>query len=301
METVAREIKIEGVVQGVGFRPFVFRLATEYGIRGWVLNSSEGVTIWAEAPEETVLAFYRAVISKPPKLALIVDHRIAERQVQGFDHFFIQHSQAGDRRDVMISPDVAVCEDCYREIGDRQDRRYRYPFTNCTNCGPRFTIIMDIPYDRIKTTMRDFPMCPACAHEFEDPMNRRFHAQPNACPDCGPQVTLSDPDGHIYPGLGHEFLKAGRDPGGQGPGRLPPGLRRPQPGGGGELAPAQDPRVQALCGDVPRPACGRAVLPALVRGGRPPGESGPPDRDPGPASGRMTCRRRSPRESTPWA
>jgi hydrogenase maturation protein HypF len=210
MDIVAREIKIEGVVQGVGFRPFVFRLATEYGIRGWVLNSSEGVTIWAEAPEETVRAFYDAVIGKPPKLAIIVAHRMAEREVQGFDHFFIKHSEAGDRRDVMISPDVAVCEDCYREIRDERDRRYRYPFTNCTNCGPRFTIIMDIPYDRIKTTMRDFPMCPVCAHEFEDPMNRRFHAQPNACPDCGPQVTLRDLDGNVYPGLGHDFLKAGR-------------------------------------------------------------------------------------------
>lgn len=209
METVAREIKIEGVVQGVGFRPFVFRLAMEYGIKGWVLNSSEGVTIWVEAPEETVLAFYNAVISKPPKLAMIVDYRIRVREVQGFDHFFIQHSQASDRRDVMISPDVAVCEDCFREIKDKNDRRYKYPFTNCTNCGPRFTIIMDIPYDRVKTTMRDFPMCPVCAHEFEDPMNRRFHAQPNACSDCGPQVTLRDLDGNVYPGLGHEFLKAG--------------------------------------------------------------------------------------------
>ena len=209
METVAREIKIEGVVQGVGFRPFVFRLAMEYGIKGWVLNSSEGVTIWAEAPEETVLAFYNTVIGKPPKLAMIVDYRIRVREVQGFDHFFIQHSQASDRRDVMISPDVAVCEDCFREIKDKNDRRYKYPFTNCTNCGPRFTIIMDIPYDRVKTTMRDFPMCPVCAREFEDPMNRRFHAQPNACSDCGPQVTLRDLDGNVYPGLGHEFLKAG--------------------------------------------------------------------------------------------
>lgn len=210
MSVVAREIRIEGVVQGVGFRPFVFRLATEYGIRGWVLNSSEGVTIWAEAPEETVLAFYDAVIGRPPKLAMIVNHRITPREVQGFDHFFIKHSEAGDRRDVMISPDVAVCEDCFREIGDPGDRRFRYPFTNCTNCGPRFTIIMDVPYDRIKTTMRDFPMCPVCAREFEDPMNRRFHAQPNACPDCGPQVTLRDQEGRVYPGLGHDLLRSGQ-------------------------------------------------------------------------------------------
>ena len=210
MDIIAREIKIEGVVQGVGFRPFVFRLATEFGIRGWVLNSSEGVTIWAEAPEETVLAFYQAVIDRPPKLAIIVAQRITEREVQGFDHFFIKHSEASDRRDVMISPDVSICEDCYREIRDKQDRRYRYPFTNCTNCGPRFTIIMDVPYDRPKTTMRDFPMCPVCAHEFVDPMNRRFHAVPNACPDCGPQVTLRDLEGQVYQGLGHEFLREGR-------------------------------------------------------------------------------------------
>ncbi|NPV29527.1 MAG: carbamoyltransferase HypF [Firmicutes bacterium] len=210
METVAREIRIEGVVQGVGFRPFVYRLAHEYGIKGWVLNSSEGVTIWAEAGEEQIAAFYQAVLANPPKLAIIVNHYQIPREVQGFDHFFIKHSMAGDRKDVIISPDVSICSDCYREIMDPRDRRYRYPFTNCTNCGPRFTIIMDVPYDRNKTTMRDFPMCPVCAREFEDPLNRRFHAQPNACPDCGPQVTLRDQEGNVYPGLGHEFLKAGK-------------------------------------------------------------------------------------------
>ncbi|MDH7578248.1 MAG: carbamoyltransferase HypF [Bacillota bacterium] len=210
MEIVAREIKIEGVVQGVGFRPFVYRLAHEYGIKGWVLNSSEGVTIWAEAREEQIMAFYQEILANPPKLAIIVDHYLTPREVQGFDRFFIQHSMASDRKDVIISPDVCTCTDCYREITDPSDRRYRYPFTNCTNCGPRFTIIMDVPYDRIKTTMRDFPMCPVCAHEFEDPLNRRFHAQPNACPDCGPQVTLRDQEGSVYPGLGHEFLKAGK-------------------------------------------------------------------------------------------
>jgi len=210
METVAREIRIEGVVQGVGFRPFVFRLAHEYGIKGWVLNSSEGVTIWAEATEEQITAFYEALLANPPKLAMIVNHYQAPRQVQGFDHFFIKHSEASERRDVLISPDVSICDDCYREIMDPNDRRYHYPFTNCTNCGPRFTIIMDVPYDRIKTTMRDFPMCPVCQREFDDPMHRRFHAQPNACPDCGPQVTLRDLDGNVYPGFGYEFFKEGK-------------------------------------------------------------------------------------------
>jgi hydrogenase maturation protein HypF len=208
--TVAREIRIEGVVQGVGFRPTVFRLADKYGIKGWVINSSEGVGIWAEAAEETVDAFYREILAHPPKLAMIVKHSIEPRAVQGFDRFFIKHSEKSERRDVIISPDVSTCEDCYREIMDADDRRYHYPFTNCTNCGPRFTIIMDIPYDREKTTMRDFPMCPQCAHEFEDPMFRRFHAQPNCCPECGPHTTLCDSKGNVYPGLGHRFLKEGK-------------------------------------------------------------------------------------------
>ncbi len=210
MTVVAREIRIEGVVQGVGFRPFIFRLAHEYGIKGWVLNSSEGVTIWAEAPEETIAAFYRSILERPPKLAMIVNHRMRPGEPQGFDRFFIKHSEKSDRKDVIISPDVSTCEECFREVMDPADRRYRYPFTNCTNCGPRFTIIMDVPYDREKTTMRDFPMCPACAREFEDPMYRRFHAQPNCCPECGPHTFLQDAEGNVYPGLGWEFLKAGK-------------------------------------------------------------------------------------------
>ncbi|HAF17791.1 MAG TPA: carbamoyltransferase HypF, partial [Peptococcaceae bacterium] len=208
--TVAREIRIEGVVQGVGFRPFVFRLASEFGIKGWVLNSSEGVTIWAEAEEELIDGFYREILNHPPKLAIIVKHSIKPREIKGYDHFFIKHSERSDHKDVIISPDVSTCDDCFREITDPNDRRYHYPFTNCTNCGPRFTIIMDVPYDRDKTTMRDFPMCPDCAREFHDPMFRRFHAQPNCCPKCGPQTTLRDLEGNVYPGLGHEFLKEGK-------------------------------------------------------------------------------------------
>jgi hydrogenase maturation protein HypF len=207
---VAREIRMEGVVQGVGFRPFVFRLAQEYGIKGWILNSSEGVTIWAEARDEMIDAFYQAILDHPPKLAMIVKHSIKPQALQGFDQFFIKHSEKSAKRDVIISPDVSTCEDCYQEIMDPSDHRYHYPFTNCTNCGPRFTIIMDVPYDREKTTMRDFPMCPECAHEFDDPMFRRFHAQPNCCPECGPHTTLRDLEGNVYQGLGHQFLKEGK-------------------------------------------------------------------------------------------
>lgn len=208
--TVAREIRIEGVVQGVGFRPTVFRLAHKYGIKGWILNSSEGVTIWAEAPQEIIDAFLQDILDHPPKLAMIVKHSIKPRELQGFDTFFIKHSEKSDHKDVIISPDVSTCDECYKEIMDPQNHRYHYPFTNCTNCGPRFTIIMDVPYDREKTTMRDFPMCPECAHEFEDPMFRRFHAQPNCCPKCGPHTTLRDQEGNVYPGLGHQFLKEGK-------------------------------------------------------------------------------------------
>lgn len=210
MQKAAYQIKIEGVVQGVGFRPHVYRLAAEHGILGWVLNSSEGVTIWAEGTEAQVEAFYNDVVYKPPKLAKIVNHFRIPQTHENFDTFFIKHSEASDRKDVMISPDVAICEDCHREIVDPEDRRYHYPFTNCTNCGPRFTIIMDVPYDRAKTTMREFPMCPECGHEYEDPGNRRFHAQPNACPVCGPQVWLQDIQGNRYPGLGHEYLRQGQ-------------------------------------------------------------------------------------------
>ncbi|HBI27806.1 MAG TPA: carbamoyltransferase HypF, partial [Peptococcaceae bacterium] len=144
------------------------------------------------------------------KLAMIVKHSIRPRELQSFDHFFIKHSEKSAKRDVIISPDVSTCEDCYQEIMDPSDHRYHYPFTNCTNCGPRFTIIMDVPYDREKTTMRDFPMCPECVHEFEDPMFRRFHAQPNCCPECGPHTTLRDLVGNIYQGLGHQFLQEGK-------------------------------------------------------------------------------------------
>lgn len=209
MTKTACQIKIEGVVQGVGFRPHVYRLAAAHGIAGWVLNSSEGVTIWAEGTEAQLEAFYRDLLARPPKLARIVSHCRTPRTPVPYTTFFIKHSEAGEHKDVLISPDVAICEDCRREIFDPGDRRYGYPFTNCTNCGPRFTIIMDVPYDRAKTTMREFPMCPDCAREYEDPGHRRFHAQPNACPDCGPQVWLQDRQGTRYPGLGQEFLRQG--------------------------------------------------------------------------------------------
>ena len=188
-------IKIAGIVQGVGFRPHVYRLATEYNLTGWVLNSSAGVFIEVEGKEEDLQEFARRVVEDAPPLAVIRNYSIEKIKPQGFKNFTIRESETLGNREVMISPDIAICEDCKREVRDPADRRYTYPFINCTNCGPRFTIIKDIPYDRAKTTMAPFPMCPECQQEYENPLHRRFHAQPNACPVCGPNTTLVDENG----------------------------------------------------------------------------------------------------------
>jgi len=196
----SKRIKITGVVQGVGFRPFVYQLAQEHRLRGWVCNTSAGVEIEAEGREEALERFLLELKVKAPPLARIESLSAAEVEPSGYDRFEIRSSRAQKGRYLLISPDIATCEDCKRELLDPSDRRYRYPFTNCTNCGPRFTIIEDIPYDRPKTTMRAFTMCPKCRGEYENPGNRRFHAQPNACPVCGPSLTLTDAQGRRLPG-----------------------------------------------------------------------------------------------------
>ncbi len=186
----AQRITITGVVQGVGFRPFVYNLATEMGLTGWVLNHSGGVDIEVEGPAPDVQAFVADLRTKAPPLASIESLTAQPITAQNYAGFEIRHSERQEGRYQLISPDVATCSDCLRELFDPEDRRYRYPFINCTNCGPRFTIIQDIPYDRPNTTMRVFPMCDDCQAEYEDPRDRRFHAQPNACPTCGPRVWL---------------------------------------------------------------------------------------------------------------
>jgi hydrogenase maturation protein HypF len=194
----ARYIHITGVVQGVGFRPFVYNLATGLGLSGWVLNSSSGVEIEVVGPAGSLDEFVQRLSSDAPPLARI-EHvttttlTTSEVQVPEGDQFIIRHSQARPGDFQPISPDIAVCDDCLQELFDPHDRRYRYPFINCTNCGPRFTIIQDIPYDRPKTTMAPFQMCPDCQAEYDDPADRRFHAQPNACPVCGPKVWFQAP------------------------------------------------------------------------------------------------------------
>jgi hydrogenase maturation protein HypF len=191
----ARYIHITGVVQGVGFRPFVYNLATELDLVGWVLNSSSGVEIEAVGPPDDLEDFVKRLGSDAPPLARIENVNVKEIGVSTVelpnpDGFAIRHSEAKPGDFQPLSPDIAVCDDCLGELFDPADRRYRYPFINCTNCGPRFTIIEDIPYDRPKTTMAPFEMCPDCQAEYDDPTDRRFHAQPNACPVCGPRVWL---------------------------------------------------------------------------------------------------------------
>src|SRR6266487_50196 len=192
-----RRIVIQGIVQGVGFRPFVYGQALEWRLGGFVLNDSGGVTIEVEGTSESLDGFQLVLREKAPPLARI-DSLIAEEVSLCYDTaFVIAHSQSGAERNALISPDTATCDDCLLELFDSGDRRFHYPFINCTNCGPRFTIIQDVPYDREKTTMCVFPMCRECQSEYEDPLNRRFHAQPNACPVCGPQVYLLDSTGGI--------------------------------------------------------------------------------------------------------
>jgi len=213
-ELVRRAISVRGVVQGVGFRPFVYRIAHEHDLTGWVLNHSGGVEIEVEGPVDALAAFLRDLEEDAPPLARIESVEVTDAPTVGTTTFEIRHSvaEAGDRRSrfyQLISPDIATCPDCLGELLDPADRRYRYPFTNCTNCGPRFTIIADIPYDRPLTTMRDFRMCPQCQAEYDDPLDRRFHAQPNACPVCGPHVWLVPSPGFQAsgPNLKPETLK----------------------------------------------------------------------------------------------
>jgi hydrogenase maturation protein HypF len=187
---------VRGIVQGVGFRPFVYALARRRRLTGLVRNDAEGVHIEAEGPPEELDLFLREVKEEAPPLAVVEAVAWRPLAVQREREFRIEESLEGMRRRALISPDVATCEDCLEEFFDPTDRRYRYPFTNCTNCGPRFTITRSVPYDRAMTTMARFEMCPECQGEYDDPSDRRFHAQPNACPVCGPRVRLLDRSGY---------------------------------------------------------------------------------------------------------
>jgi hydrogenase maturation protein HypF len=193
----ARCFLVNGIVQGVGFRPFVYQLALGLDLKGEVANTPGGVAIHVEGPAERIRRFEKDLLEKKPPLAHIVAIESRPGLLKSFADFRIAGSRADAAMATLISPDVAVCADCLAEMFDPADRRHRYPFINCTNCGPRYTIIDDIPYDRPKTSMRHFTMCGPCRAEYEDPLNRRFHAQPNACPDCGPRLSLCGADGRV--------------------------------------------------------------------------------------------------------
>lgn len=187
-------ITLRGAVQGVGFRPFVYRLATEMCLSGWVLNSSSGLVVEVEGAPDQLDIFEQRLEQERPKASVIDVHESVQIAAQGSTIFEIHASDADEGKCVNVLPDLATCDDCRHELFDPGNRRCGYPFTNCTNCGPRYTIVVDIPYDRPNTTMRDFLLCTECREEYEDPGNRRFHAQPNACPVCGPKLegTIGD-------------------------------------------------------------------------------------------------------------
>ena len=243
---VRRQIEVSGIVQGVGFRPYVYRLATGRHLRGTIRNTSAGVTIEIQGPAETVQDFVERLPAEAPPLARITSLAVHDMPCNGDRDFRIVHSHEGEEVRTLISPDVAICPDCLRELFDPNDRRYRYPFINCTNCGPRFTIVRDIPYDRPSTSMAVFPMCPACLAEYENPLDRRFHAQPNACWECGPRVELWDKSGKriechdpIAEAVSELACRISR--GGQGTGRISSGRRCDEPRGGSSAAPAEAP------------------------------------------------------------
>ena len=208
-------IRIHGIVQGVGFRPFIHKLVTQYKLCGFIKNTSSGVELELEGERVELERFAADVPERAPKLAVIESMEICYTgELAHYTDFRILQSKTEEFRNTLISPDICICDDCLRELRDKKDRRYRYPFINCTNCGPRFTIIKDVPYDRAKTSMSEFPMCPDCDREYHDIENRRYHAQPDCCPDCGPRVFFLDGEGRELDGdaiaLAREAVKSGK-------------------------------------------------------------------------------------------
>ena len=201
LDKIGLIIRVSGIVQGVGFRPFIHKQITDHSLCGWIRNTSTGAEMRLEGSREALACFVEELRTKKPALALIekIDTEVYE-PLEGFTDFQIIASKSGQERDTLISPDVCTCDDCLRELFDPADRRYRYPFINCTNCGPRFTIIRDIPYDRDKTTMAAFPMCDECRVEYTGITDRRYHAQPDCCPACGPRLVFTDVSGCEIPG-----------------------------------------------------------------------------------------------------
>ena len=193
--TKSLHFQIRGTVQGVGFRPWIYRLARQLDLKGFVRNTSQGVCMEIEGPANRVENFVQQVRTNPPAHCVMTQCLITDILPQSFHQFQILSSQDKNQHEALVLPDIATCPDCIKEIFDKHDRRYLYPFTNCTHCGPRYSIIESLPYDRINTSMKKFKMCKKCQNEYDDPSDRRFHAQPNACPDCGPKIALWDGQG----------------------------------------------------------------------------------------------------------
>ncbi len=206
-ETRRLKASIQGAVQGVGFRPFVYRLASEMHLRGWVSNTPQGVLIEVEGEQTLLRTFIARIHSEKPAISSIYSCETSFLDPKGYTGFMIRDSTVGGSTTALVIPDIATCPDCLKEVFDVNDRRYLYPFTNCTNCGPRFTIVQSLPYDRKNTTMKSFTMCEQCEKEYHDPHDRRFHAQPNACPNCGPHAELWDRNGAIV-ALHHSAVEA---------------------------------------------------------------------------------------------
>jgi hydrogenase maturation protein HypF len=204
-------IRVHGLVQGVGYRPFVHQLARTHGVTGWVLNDTMGVQAAVYGPPLVLETFLAALRDQAPPLARVDEARVEHRETveEAPARFEIRQSERVERTDTVVAPDAHICDACLREVSDPADRRFRYPFTNCTHCGPRYSIIRGLPYDRARTSMASFAMCERCAAEYHDPLDRRYHAQPNACPACGPQVRLTGPDGPKA--VGDEAVRAAVD------------------------------------------------------------------------------------------
>ena len=251
---VHAQIRVTGQVQGVGFRPFVYKLAHELGLAGWVRNDSEGVEIAVEGEHTLVMQMIERLQSEPPALARIekVTHDLAHT-ITGLHGFSIAESRNGKVL-TGIAPDMAICPDCLAELFDPADRRYRHPFINCIHCGPRYTLTARLPYDRANTSMAKFTQCPACQREYDTPTTRRFHAQPNACPECGPRLSLFDaqwqPVANADPiaatAAAHRRRAGGRH---QRHRRIPSGVQCAQRGDGRQIAQRQTARGKAVRGD----------------------------------------------------
>src|SRR5688500_11302582 len=213
MSTTPRKrmaLHVTGAVQGVGFRPFVYRLALDMKLTGWVNNSPQGVNIEVEGSSSRLAEFLARLQQESPPRSVIQSVASSFLPLEGYPAFEIRSSVESGPKRALVLPDMATCPDCLREVFNPPDRRYLYPFTNCTNCGPRFSIIEALPYDRPNTTMKVFPMCEQCRVEYEDPLDRRFHAQPNACSRCGPHLELWSPGGEVIYSH-HEALPAATD------------------------------------------------------------------------------------------